>query len=134
MPYARTRSAKSRKSQDYLDKKPADRKISDDDCLFERADSSADARSNSHHVNDENMNLASNQQETKKKRVTKITKDKVNFLSQTASKTMKFEEGQLSKITALNNVLKKEEEHEKFESIINSSGLRGLIMKPVLAK
>ncbi len=51
-----------------------------------------------------------------------------------ASKTLKFEEGTLSKIILENQALEKEKK-EKFESLINSSGLRGLIMNnPILQK
>jgi hypothetical protein len=64
-----------------------------------------------------------------RKSIAKIQKDKVNFMTSNASeasKTLKFEEGALSKI-ALENL--NAEKKEKFESLINSSGLRGLIMK-----
>jgi hypothetical protein len=70
-----------------------------------------------------------------RKSIAKIQKDKVNFMTSNtseASKTLKFEEGALSKI-ALENL--NAEKKEKFESLINSSGLRGLIMKnPMLQR
>ena len=70
-----------------------------------------------------------------RKSVAKIQKDKVNFMTSNvheASKTLKFEEGTLLKI-GLENEAAEKEKKEKFESLIKSSGLRGLIMKnPIL--
>jgi hypothetical protein len=45
-----------------------------------------------------------------------------------ASKTLKFEEGALMKI-GLESQAAEKEKKEKFENLIKSSGLRGLIMK-----
>lgn len=88
-------------------------------------------------VNDENANLASNLIEGNKglkKTVTKIQKEKVKFIPNTSnslgtviSQTLKFEQGALSKMSMTNT-------KEKFETIINSAGLRGLIMNPIICK
>ena len=89
-------------------------------------------------VNDENANLASNLIEGNKalkKTVTKIQKDKVKFIPANTSnsqgtvisQTLKFEQGALSKMSMTNT-------KEKFETIINSAGLRGLIMNPIICK
>lgn len=71
-----------------------------------------------------------NDNQKMKKTVTKIQKDKVKFNPSTqnmASKTLKFDQGALSKMTIATT-------KDKFETIINSAGLRGLIMNPILGK
>ena len=85
-------------------------------------------------VNDENANIVSNLPENQKvkKAVAKIQKNKVNFIPSSnhvvTSQTMKFEQGSFSKMSLA------QAKQEKFESIINSAALRGLIMNPVLTK
>ena len=67
-----------------------------------------------------------------KKTVAKIQKDKVKFKPQqipqaVTSLTQKFEQGALTKMNITST-------KDKFETIINSAGLRGLIMNPILGK